>query len=124
MAKNTNHAKGLTGKKWSKKVLARVAKKARETSPLALNAMLGMPHNVIFTRDSFKATSNRIFVWDTSGQVRKQLGGCYYQLKRQWDHSHISILSVKSFKALFGFTLPKGKAMNGRISLCGGLRTR
>lgn len=80
------------------------------------------PHNVVFTRDK-EITSNKIYCWDVTGQVRK-FSGCWFQLKLQWAHTDIGNMSLASFKALFGYTLPKGKAVNGRISLCGGLRTR
>jgi hypothetical protein len=117
--KNQNIAKGLTGKKWNKKVLAKIP---NTKTPLTLNKIPGMPHNVIFTRDVTPVITNKGFeisIWGVQSQV--------YKVKGVWwgkGDNLLGVISLKEFNRLFCFSLPKGKAVNGRVMLCGGLRTK
>jgi hypothetical protein len=111
-------AKGLRGKKFSAAVIARVAKMPNTKTPLTLNQIPGMPHNVIFTRDK---TPTCVEIWGTQTQLHL-LGEVWMPVDR--EVLPIDSMSIQDFKRLFFFTLPKGKAVNGRISLCGGLRTK
>lgn len=79
------------------------------------------PHNVIFTREYY---FDFIQVWDTSTQVTI-INGCWGQRsdkgRRKVPKAKMSLLG---FKKLFGFILPCGHAINGNMTLCGGLRTK
>jgi hypothetical protein len=99
------------------------------TKKKKLNVGIDGPHNVIFTRDESKQNTRRptfgdrfIAVWGISEQVHKSQG--VWLNGNGGNVGLLTLLSVSSFKSLFGFTLPKGKAVNGRMTLRGGMRTR